>query len=386
MSLRVSLSNKIKSLENSFEVYNKIFISRSALLYNFDLLSKFIPNGFVIPVLKSNAYGHGLYQIAEILKDRDFPYIAVDGYYEALHIHEISKQPILVMGAIKSINYSKIKSKNCAFVVHDIDSIKAMGLTNKKFVVHIELETGMGRHGVKISELDDFLNELKKYPNLYVEGVMSHLADADNPKSIKYTKEQTKKFDIGTEKIINAGFKPKYIHLAQSSGCVKVNSIYANTIRLGIALYGISPLEKSDYYYNKLCNLKPTLKLVSTVSKIFELNTNESVSYGRIFIAKKKSRIGVLPIGYYEGIPRALSNIGKVKYNKSYLPIAGRICMNHTMIDVTDSKIKANDEVLIISNNPTDKNSVKNICKNNKLFSYWLLANLNQNIRREIIN
>jgi len=386
MSLRVSLSNKIKSLENSFEVYNKILISRSATLHNFDLLAKFMPTGFVIPVLKSNAYGHGLCQIAEILKDRKFPYIAVDGYYEALHIQDISKQPILVMGAIKPINYSKIKPKNCAFVVHDLDSLKAMGLTNKKFTIHIELETGMGRHGVKIAELDSFLNEIKKFPNLYLEGVMSHLADADNPKSIEFTEEQTKKFDKGVEKIINAGFKPKYIHLAQSSGCVKINSKYANTIRLGIALYGISPLEESDHFSDKLRNLKPVLQLVSTVSKIFELDAGESVSYGRIFTAKKKSRIGVLPIGYYEGIPRAISNIGQVRFGKHCLPIAGRVCMNHTMIDVTNSNVKTNDEVLIISNNPADNNSIKNICKNNKLFSYGLLASLNQNIRREIIN
>lgn len=386
MSLRSSVSNKIKSLEKNFDVYNHIYISRSAILHNFDLLSKFTADGSIIPVLKSNAYGHGLAQITEILKSRKFPYIAVDGYYEALQIHDISNQPVLVMGSIKSSNYSKIKTKNFAFVVHDIDSIKAMGKTNKKYVVHIELETGMGRHGVKLSMLDDFLNEIKKCPNIRIEGAMSHLSDADNPNTNEYTEEQVKKFDIGIEKIIKAGINLKYIHLAQSAGCAKIKSKYANTIRVGIALYGISPLEKQDTFSDKLIGLKPALILKSTITKTFELDKGESVSYGRLFIAKNKSRIGVLPLGYYEGLPRLLGNIGKVKYRAQYLPIAGRVCMNHTMVDITKSKSKTNDEVTIFSNNPLDDISINNICKNNKLFNYSLLVGLNQNIRRTIIN
>ena len=214
---------------------------------------------------------------------------------------------------------------------------------------------------------------------------MTHLADADNPKSVKHVNLQTSRFDIGVKMIIDAGFSPKYIHIAQSAGSVKVKSKYANTLRIGIALYGITPLEKSDNLANKLQNLQPALKLTSTIDKVFEINCGESVSYGCTFIAKRSSRIGILPSGYYEGIPRALSNVGQVKWRNKYLPITGRVCMNHTMIDITNCNAKKNDEVVVISNDARDQLSLNNICLKYNLFNYELLVGLNQNIRRTIV-
>ena len=386
MSFRSNIAKKLQSLEKEFAVYNNIYVSRSAILNNFDLLSKLSPSGQVIPVLKSNAYGHGLEQVTEILKDRTFPYIAVDGYFEALKIHEISKQPVLVMGAIKSVNYANINPKNCAFVIHDIESLDAIGETNKSFTVHIEVETGMGRHGVRIDELDNFLNQIKKYKNISVEGIMSHLADADNPNSTEHVSLQTKRFDSAVEMVLGSGFKPKYIHIAQSAGSTKAASKYANTVRPGLALYGISPLEVNDGASDKLQLLAPALRLASTITKVLEVDGGESVGYSCTFVATQKSRIGVLPLGYYEGVSRALSNVGKVKLGNDYLPIAGRICMNHTMIDITASNAKSGDEVIIISNDPTDQLNLANICHTHNLFSYGLLVGLNQNIRRTIVD
>ena len=386
MSFRSSIANRIQSFEKKFDVYNNIYISRSAILHNFDLLADISPGGFVIPVLKSNAYGHGLEQIATILKARKFPYIAVDGYFEGLIVHQISKQPVLVMGAIKSVNYANIRPEKHAFVVHDVDSIKAMGTTGKIFKIHIELETGMGRHGVRIDELDNFLKQIKKYKNIILDGVMTHLADADNPESNKHVVLQTERFDLGVEMITKSGFSPKYIHIAQSAGSTKVKSKYANTLRAGIALYGITPLESTDYAAKKLQDLRPALTLASTVAKILDIDKGESIGYGCTFVAKHKSRIGVLPLGYYEGLPRALSNIGNVKWQHKYLPIVGRVCMNHTMIDITNSEAKSGDEIIIISSDPRNRLSINRICQDNKLFSYGLMSGLNQNIRRTIID
>lgn len=385
MTLRSSVLKRIKLLEKKFVVLNNIYISKSAILHNFDLLSTLSPGNLVIPVLKSNAYGHGLEQITEILKSRKFPYIAVDGYYEALKIRSISKQPVLVMGYIDQSNYSNIKPKSYAFVVHDPTSLNAIGKTNKKYIIHIEIETGMSRNGVKLEDLDNFLKQIKKYKNIKLEGVMTHLADADNPDSTEYLQKQTDKFDKSVEMIIAKGFNPTYIHIAQSAGSTKVKSKYANTIRTGIALYGISPLELTDSKYNKLKFLHPALTLTSRLTKLSKINKGESVSYGCTFMAKRTSDIGVLPLGYYEGLPRTLSNVGKVKINNKYMPIAGRVCMNHTMIDTTGYDVKINDEVTVISSDIKDQLSVNNICRENKIFNYGLLVGLNQNIRRTIV-
>lgn len=386
MSFRSSLAKKLQLFEKEFAVFNNIYISRSAILHNFDLLSQLSPGGMVIPVLKSNAYGHGLEQITTILKDRKMPYIAVDGYFESIHIHEMSKQPVLVMGSINGVNYASIKPNGNAFVLHDIESLKAMGATKKPFTVHIEIETGMGRHGVRIDELAKFLNQIKTYKKINVEGVMSHLADADNPSTAQHVIKQTQRFDQAVEMVTAAGFKPKYIHIAQSAGSAKAESKYANTLRTGIALYGISPLEATDSAANKLLSLQPALTLTSTITKVLEINEGESVGYGCTFIANKKSRIGVLPLGYYEGLPRALSNVGKVKLQNGYLPITGRVCMNHTMIDITGSNAGYGDVVTVISADPADQLSLAHICQDNNLFNYGLLVSLNQTIRRTIID
>lgn len=385
MTIRSFVKNQLKQFEKSFDVYNNIYISRSAILNNFDIFQKIVPNGYIIPILKSNAYGHGLNQIATILKDRKLPYIAVDGYYEGLKIHEISKQPVLVMGSIKNINYQKINPKKFTFVVHDLETIKAMESSGKQFKIHLEIETGMNRHGIKAKDLVPILNELKKSNNILLEGVMTHLADSDNPKSTKNVDNQVNIYDACIEKIIKFGLKPKYFHIANSAGSIKTKSKYANTLRIGIALYGITPLSSNDKFFNKYENLKPALTLTSSISKIQNLKKGESVSYGYTWTAKRNSRIGILPLGYYEGIPRSLSNIGTIKYDSKYLPIVGRICMNHVMIDITDSKIALGDEVIIISNRIDDETSIKNICNKNNLFNYSLLVGLNQNIRRTIV-
>ncbi|NTW61138.1 alanine racemase [Candidatus Saccharibacteria bacterium] len=385
--LSISKIFKPKKLDRQLAVYNNILISKSAILNNFDLLSNMSPSeGYVIPVLKSNAYGHGIKQVARILQARRFPYIAVDGYFERLEIAKVSKQPVLIMGAIRPENYSKVSTSRSAFVISDTPSLMAVGRTKKRFKVHIEIETGMGRHGLRLDELSKFINELKKYPKIYVEGIMTHLSDADNPKTDEYVIQQVNKFDQAVELFLESGIKPKYYHIAQSAGSTKAISRYANTIRPGIALYGISPLDNDDVYYKKLANLKPALTLTSTIAKTMNIDKGGSVSYNRTFRAKKNSRIGILPLGYYEGVPREFSNTAYVTAKDKKIKIVGRVCMNHTMIDITDTNLGIGDKIEIISNEKTSPISLDNICKRHGLFNYLVLVKLNENIRRTIID
>lgn len=386
MSIRSKVAEQIRKLEKPFAVFNEITISRSAILHNFDFFSSLTNSGQVIPVLKSNAYGHGIAEVVEILKDREPPYIAVDGYYEGLVVRDASrKQAVLVMGAIQPDNFKNMSFRKLAFVVHDEDTIEALARTGRKVKVHIEIDTGMTRHGIAPNNLPDILALISRYKNLEMEGVMSHLADADNPTDNSFTDEQARIFDSAVELIQNSGFRPKYIHIAQSAGSVKVKSKYANTLRIGIALYGISPLEQVDT--NKgLRELRPALSLTSAITKINTIEKGTTVSYGRTYTANSTSKIGIIPLGYYEGLPRALSNKGQVKFNDSSLPIVGRVCMNHAMINLKNSAANVGDKVTIISSDINSKVSVDAICKKHNLFNYGLLVGLNQNVRRKIVD
>ena len=384
--LRKQVKNLIGNLtSNEYDVLNRIEISRAALLQNLDIFQKIRPNIGVIPVIKANAYGHGLSVVTSILNDADCTFLAVDGYFEASKIRDITKHRILVLGYIKPDNVALVDIKKCSFVVQDQSCLEAFGGLDKEVNIQIELNTGMNRLGTSEDELKDYLNTLKKFSKLNLEGVMTHLADADNPDDDTFTQSQVSRFESMLQTIKDAGFDPQYVHVAQTAGSVKVTSKYANCMRLGIGLYGINPLSESDDDYQELTSLKPVLELKSTIIKMLDLKKGERVSYNGIYTATKDVRVGVLPIGYYEGVPRELSNRGSVGIGDLDAPIVGRVCMNHTMIELDGLEGNVGTEVVVISNNTNRRNSVKQLCKDHDLFSYELLTGLSSTIRRNIV-
>jgi alanine racemase len=359
---------------NDFRPLNHIELSRANMLQNVALVQRQHPGAEIIPVLKGNAYGHGIEQVAEILHSSPVRWLAVDGYFEAAKIRDVCKQRLLVLGYIRPENTHLLDSKRCSF-----------GALGKPVQIHLELNTGMNRLGLQTDELDAYLSVLREYPKLELEGVMSHLADADNADSQNFSHYQSHRFDTQVAHILAAGFTPKLIHLANTAGSVKAASKYANALRLGIGLYGINPLVPQDGRARDLAKLKPVLTLKSTIIKVVELRAGDKISYNGTFVAPKTMRIGVLPLGYYEGVPRQLSNKGKVTHGRAQLPIVGRVCMNHTLIDLRSSGLQVNDEVTVISAQPSLPNSMSRWQADHGLFPYTSCTGLSNSIRRELV-
>lgn len=384
--LRKYLKQFVRQIRtNDYQTLNRIELDSANILHNVALIQKQHPHYGVFPVLKSNAYGHGLTEIAKILNEAACDFLVVDGYFEAAKIRTITNHRILVMGYIRPQNTRLLDTKHCSFVVQDIASLEAFGRLGRPVRIHVELNTGMNRMGLQPHELEPYLETFKRFPNLELEGVMSHLADADNDQDNGFTDQQTTLFDSLVDQIQTAGFKPKYVHLAQTAGSTKSKSRFANGIRLGIGVYGVNPLTTADSYHKKLDSLKPALQLTSTIVKVIDLHKGDKVSYNGIFTAPHAMRIGVLPLGYYEGIPRALSNTGIVTHGDTALPIVGRVCMNHTMISLEETDAQVGDEIVIMSKKPGAPNSIEQVCLRHSLFSYSLLTGLSSSIRREII-
>lgn len=381
MANRLIDSTLEKFHKNSYQTLNTIEVNKSSMLNNVNVYRSLNPNQTIMCVLKSNAYGHGLTTVAKILNQANIEFIAVDGYFEANNIKNKTKHKILVMGYILPSNINLLDNKKCSYVVQDINFLHALGKTNRKFNIHMEINSGMNRLGLQPREIKPYLKVLESYSNLSLEGIMSHLADADNPNN-NYTELQINLFDKMVETILAQNFKPKSIHLAQSAGSTKNHSKYTNCSRIGIGLYGINPLSIKDRKHSLLKNLKPALELKSTIIKILDLPRGEKISYNGIYETSHNSRIGVLPIGYYEWVPRELSNIGFVTTQDKKLPIRGRVCMNHVMIDLTGTQLKVGDRVSLISANKSSPNSIESISKKYDLFSYNLLTRLSESIRR----
>jgi alanine racemase len=382
-------TNAIKAIRHltrgTYHPLNRVELDRSSMLSNIALIQGQHHGFEIIPVLKGNAYGHGIVPIAEILNSSHCNLLAVDGYFEAVMIRKITNKGVLVMGHILPENVKMLDTKRCTFVVQDLSGLKAFGALHRPVRIHIELNTGMNRLGLQSGELEGYLKVLRSYPKLELEGVMTHLADADNESDQSFNVKQTSIFDTLVKRILDAGFNPKLIHIAQTAGSPKIQSRYANSIRLGIGSYGINPLSPLDSHYHDLDALRPVLELKSTIIKVIDLSKGDKVSYNCTFTAPKTMPVGVLPLGYYEGVPRELSNMGVVTAGANQLRILGRVCMDHTVIDLSETSLQIGDEVTVISKVASMPNSVARMHTSYQLFSYTTLTGISSSVHREIV-
>ena len=362
-------------LEKPYDAINIIEVDRERLLHNIEFFARESKQE-ICPVLKSNAYGHGIEQVASIVDGR-VNMVAVDGYFEANRIIKSTLNlRVLCMGYIKPENFDNVDVHRASFVVQTADDLRAIAnVTRHKLKIHMEINTGMNRLGVKPDEIDEYLRELESHKNFELEGIMSHLADADNVDPT-FTNQQVATFDECVEKIMDKGFKPKYFHIAASAGALKIKSKFANVIRLGIATYGINPLSPDDPLYDKLAeNLRPALSLKSAIAKTIDLEIGDHVSYSCTFVATKPMRVAILPLGFYEAIPRELSGVP---------PIVGRVCMNHVIIDITGTDLNVGDIVTVIDNDPAKFNSVERLHRDHDVFPWSFLCGLSHDIRRRV--
>ncbi|MEK9159096.1 MAG: alanine racemase [Patescibacteria group bacterium] len=363
---------------------NTLHVFKAALKHNLHTYQKVCPDQAVCPVLKSNAYGHGLTLVAEALDDEDVPFFIVDSLYEAYELKKARiKTPILIIGCTHPDNthasaLKKFRRLPFHFSVFNKEGAEVYAKLGVP--VHLKIETGFSRMGFSVEELRECLPTFKK-AKLNIEGIYTHFSDADNPQNHK-TEEQMARFQAAVELLREAGIKPKWIHCGNSAGAPKINNSGTNMMRLGISLYGIPVLEPTDPFYIE--GLKPALELESTLVSIKTLKRGETVSYNGTYTAEKDLTIGVVPVGYYEALPRSLSNKGFLEVNGVQCPILGRVCMNMCMIDVSHAKAQLYDRVVVYSRHANQKNSVLNQSATAGTIPYELLVHISESVARRL--
>lgn len=360
-------------------------ISWEALLMNLDVYQSLHSEYSIFPVLKSNAYGHGIREIASILSKRKCSYIVVDSYHEALEVQKVNKTSCLLMGYTLPENFQYMDFSFVTPVVFDYESLYALGKTGNKIRVHLKIDTGMHRQGIHPEEVHKFLQIFKVYKNLLLEGICTHLMDSDNSDN-SYTLKQVWLFKQTVDFIQSAGYNPRYIHISNSAGGTKEFFESSNAIRLGIGLYGINPLNSMDSSYEKLSKLHPVLRFESTLILKKKLRKWERVSYNGTFVAPEDMTIGIIPVGYYEGIPRSCWE-GRFGYiwNNCYFPILGRVCMNMTIVNLGNASIEVGEKIIIISDNSNDLNSVYSMAHVTSTIPYECLTGISESIRRKLL-
>lgn len=371
-----SIFRKIRSIKFTYKPLVEVLIYKDRLLNNLHVFQNTykIP---IAPVLKSNAYGHGLIPIAKILEKENIPLLCVDSFYEALLLkNEKIKKPILILGYTPFHTIQKSSLSNVSFGIISMKELEYLSKNiSSKIKIHLEINTGMNRHGISFDQIEKAILLLKENSFILLEGIYSHLAEANKKSTL--TTLQIERWNTITKLFEKKFSSLRYIHLSATDGSIYSPLIRGNLIRLGIGLYGISSLSLP---------LTPVLELQSSIDSISTISSKESIGYEGTFISNRLMHIATIPLGYFEGVDRRLSNKGAVLIGNTWCPILGRISMNITTIDISKiSYISIGEKVIVISKEKEAKNSIEEIAKLCQTIPYEILIHIAPHLRRIVI-
>lgn len=312
-------------------------VDLSALAHNLSEVRRLIPPACrVFAVVKADAYGHGLIDVARALARHHVGGFAVATVQEAVRLRNAAiREPILVMAGLLPDETPELIRYGLTPVVYDREFAARLAeqipANVAPWPVHLKVDTGMGRLGFTPAEVRDLCASLRSGGPLRVEGLMTHLADADRHDQA-FTQQQLARLDDLISKIRQEGPLVSLVHAAGTAGILSHPASHRDAVRPGLMLYGYHTCERLA----APVALKPVLSVTTKIIQVRTLNRGDSVSYNRTFVAKRPSRIAVLPIGYADGYSRALSDRASALVRARRAPVVGRVCMDLTMIDVTD--------------------------------------------------
>lgn len=368
---------------SSVQPMNIIWLRRKVLLWNLEYLQSLQPQAALFPVLKSNAYGHGLKQIVRMLKNKEVPYIAVDSYPEYVVVKKHCNIPVLIMGETLLENYRKFDHTYATFCVYNIWTIRYLGKLGKKTKIHLFFNTGMNREWIQENSLSSILKELQQYPNLIVEWVMSHFFAADAISDVSLT-DQIARFKRMYYKVIDGWYTPIRRHIGNSAALLKMTDVFFNAYRPWLALYGYNPLRETDPMYKIWMHLLPVLSITSKIISLQDIRPWEGVSYNHMYVSTTKEIIGTIPFGYAEWLSRTASGKMFIQHHKTFFRQVGTICMNLSTY-IVDMSVHIGDEIVIVSDTPRAKNSLQSLADITGIIVYESLVKLDRGMRREVI-
>ena len=371
------------------KTYSRVYarIDLDAIAYNMEQMKLRIDGHTqIMAVIKTDAYGHGAVQVAQMLEKYDYIWgFAVATLDEAvvLRVEGIQK-PILVLGCIFPDQYMEMLDNDIRMNVYTEDMAKEIAKMarreGKTAYLHIKLDTGMGRLGFSITEESvEAITRISKLSNVKMEGVFTHFAKADE-KDKTFTMQQIQQFESMTRLLKEQGVTFVYEHCSNSAAIIDVPEAKFDIVRAGISTFGLYPSEEVD---KEAVHLKPALALKSHVAFVKEIEPGTSISYGGTFVAEKKMKIATIPVGYGDGYPRALSGVGYVLIRGKKAPILGRICMDQFMVDVTHIEDASfGDKVTLIGRDGNEYISVEMLGELSGRFNYEFICDLGKRIPR----
>jgi len=362
-----------------YEPLITVSIFADILKKNYEAFQYAYPAVSFAPVLKSNAYGHGMVEVARVFDEMGAPFFVVDSYVEALILrNEKIKTPILIIGYTLPENILLNRLRNIAFTVGNIDDLLVLANTAEHpTAIHLKIDSGMHRQGMAPEDVSKALEVFKRSKTLRLEGIGTHLADADGENTAATT-AQIAQWNAIVHDVCSAFPECRYVHCAATEGSKFSSTITANIARLGIGLYGCTTTSG--------VSIAPALEMKTIITSVRRVRKGESIGYNYTYTAPRDMRVATVPVGYAEGVDRRLSNKGFLGIRNSPCPIVGRVSMNITSIDVTDfdPPLALREEVVVISKERASKNSCESMARQCDTIPYEILVHIPSTLRRNV--
>lgn len=362
----------------SFRTYAEINLDN--LSYNVDCIRKKVSPAKVIPVIKADAYGHGAVPVAHRLAAEGIDMFAVAQFQEAMELRESGvTQPILVLGRLFPDDIpTAIKAgvRITLFSEQDVRWMEKAG-GDRPAIVHLKLETGMGRKGLLMPEAPELFDRLAKCGSCTWEGLFTHFSTADEYDKT-YANLQLTRFREALALLPQLARRPAMIHMASSGAVLDLPESYFDAVRPGILMYGHFPSKETS------CCIQPrqVMTLKSYVAHIRNMPQGHPISYGRRWTTPEQTRIAVLPVGYADGLSRRLTNNGEVLIRGRRYPIVGTVTMDYIMVNIKDGPVEVGDEAMLWGESPDGAIQTIDVASSIGTIPYELTCAVSKRVKR----
>ena len=377
---------KMSSLEELRPVWAEIDLD--SLAHNIKEVRRITnKEAIVTAVVKANAYGHGSIEAAKVFLENGANRLAVATLSEAVELRRADiDAPILILGYTPDSQHKIAVENDIIEAIYTLESAEKLsqvaGNLNKKAKVHIKVDSGMGRIGFPpVDSSIDKIEKISKLPNLEIEGIFTHFAKADEVDKA-YTGKQFKNYKWVIEKLKDKNIQIPIKHVSNSAATIDLPEYNLNMVRGGIMIYGLYPSDEVD---KEKVSLKPAMTL-KAISHLKEVPEGTGISYGQIFVTKRKSKIATIPIGYADGFTRLLTSKAEVAIKGKRAPIVGKICMDQCMIDVTDIEdVKVGDEVVLFGDGTNGVPHIDEVAEKLGTINYEIVCMVGRRVPRVYI-
>ena len=361
-------------------------IDLGAVAANLRTVRSLSSSSAVIAVVKADAYGHGAVEVSKTLVSNGADYLAVAFTEEAGNLREAGiTAPIIVLF---DPDIDDVMQYGLIPVLSDMKSARYFAREAEKrgaaMPVHIKVDTGMGRLGLADHPAKDIL-EIASRKGIIIEGVMSHLSEADLVDS-SFAKIQIDSFAALKSELHQNGLDVKTYHMANSAAVLKIPESHFDAVRPGIMLYGYSPIQQSTTGTRPAAPLQPVMTVKARIISLRRLGAGTPISYARTYVTKRESLIGVIAVGYADGFSTRFSNNAEVLVKGMRAPVVGRVCMDVIMIDLTDiDGVNENDEVVIIGSQGAESIGADELARRIQTIPYEILTSLGSRAKRKYL-